>query len=102
MADSLQVVHISSLAAALAKLNIGIPVEDVIEAVRHEEANRATLDAQALATGTLAPHMHPINTTPVAKFIPNPPPRTNFDPLAKERRRRLLELTKEAFPNGIM
>ena len=41
LADSLQV-QISSVAAALAKLNIGIPVEHVIEAVRREdEAKRA-------------------------------------------------------------
>jgi hypothetical protein len=46
-ADSLQVFQISSLAAALVKLNIGIPVEDVIEAVqREDEAKRATLTAQ--------------------------------------------------------
>lgn len=45
-ADSLQVFQISSL-AALVKLNIGIPVEDVIEAVqREDEAKRATLTAQ--------------------------------------------------------
>ncbi|KAJ7253260.1 hypothetical protein C8J57DRAFT_1519555 [Mycena rebaudengoi] len=44
LADSLQVVQISSLAAALAKLNIRIPVEDVIKAVhREDEAKRATL-----------------------------------------------------------
>lgn len=39
-----------------------------------------------------------INLTTVSEFVPNPPP--NPDPLAKERRRRLMELTKEAFPDG--
>jgi hypothetical protein len=48
LADSMQVVQISSLAAALATLNIGIPVEDVIQAVhREDEAKRATLSTQA-------------------------------------------------------
>jgi hypothetical protein len=35
----------------------------------------------------------------VSKFIPKPAKPTNVDPLAKERR-RLLELTKESFPDG--
>ncbi|KAF8200028.1 hypothetical protein K438DRAFT_1759059 [Mycena galopus ATCC 62051] len=109
LADSLQVVQISSLAAALAKLNIGIPVEDVIEAVRREdEAKRATLSAQATqrraALSKLA--LHPtkqstgLDTTTVSKFIPKPTTPTNVDPLAKERRRRLVELTKDSFPDG--
>jgi len=36
----------------------------------------------------------------VPKSIPNPTTPINVDPFAKERRRRLLELTKEAFPDG--
>ena len=38
--------------------------------------------------------------TTVSKFIPKPTKPTNVDPLAKERRRRLLELTKQSFPDG--
>ncbi|KAJ7665397.1 hypothetical protein DFH06DRAFT_1187234 [Mycena polygramma] len=45
-----------------------------------------------------------IDLTPKSTFIPATAPNdtqpTNVDPLVKERRRRLVELTKEAFPNG--
>jgi hypothetical protein len=43
-----------------------------------------------------------LDITTVSKFISKPTVTTpiNVDPLAKERRRRLLELTKEAFPDG--
>ncbi|KAJ7047055.1 hypothetical protein C8F04DRAFT_1248089 [Mycena alexandri] len=103
------VVQISSLAAALAKLNIGIPVEDVIKAVhREDEAKRATLSAQATqrraALSKLA--LYPtkqstgLHMTTVSKFILKPTTPTNVDPLAKERRRRLVELTKDSFPDG--
>ncbi|KAJ7433639.1 hypothetical protein B0H11DRAFT_2259254 [Mycena galericulata] len=112
LADSLQVVQISSLAAALVKLNIGIPIEDVIQAIhREDEAKRATLSAQAThrrrraALSKLA--LHPTEqstglhmTTPISKFIPKPTTPTNADPLAKERRRRLVQLTKDSFPDG--
>ncbi|KAJ6468936.1 hypothetical protein C8R45DRAFT_436075 [Mycena sanguinolenta] len=109
LADSLQVVQISSLAAALAKLNTGVPFEDVIEAIhREDEAKRATLSAQATqrraALSKLA--LYPtkpsagLHMTTVSKFIPKPTTSTNVDPLAKERRRRLVELTKDSFPDG--
>ncbi|KAJ7654308.1 hypothetical protein B0H17DRAFT_1146804 [Mycena rosella] len=109
LADSLQVVQISSLAAALAKLNIEIPVEDVVKAVhREDEAKRATSSAQATqrraALSKLA--LYPtkqstgLHMTTVSKFIPKPTTPTNVDPLAKERRRRLVELTKDSFPDG--
>ncbi|KAJ7764601.1 hypothetical protein DFH07DRAFT_956058 [Mycena maculata] len=109
LADSLQVVQISSLAAALVKLNIGIPVEDVIKAVhREDEAKRATLSAQATqrraALSKLA--LHPteqstgLHMTTVSIFIPKPTTPTNVDPLAKERRRRLVQLTKDSYPDG--
>jgi hypothetical protein len=38
--------------------------------------------------------------TTVSTFVPKPAKPANVDPLAKERRRRLLELTKESFPDG--
>ncbi|KAJ7457118.1 hypothetical protein B0H11DRAFT_2320518 [Mycena galericulata] len=94
LADSLQVVQISS---------------DVIKAVhREDEAKRATLSAQATqrraALSKLA--LHPtkqstgLHMTTVSKFIPKPTTPTNVDPLAKERRRRLVQFTKDSFPGG--
>jgi len=38
--------------------------------------------------------------TTVSKFVPKPTKPAHVDPLAKERRRRLLELTKQSFPDG--
>ena len=38
--------------------------------------------------------------TAVSKFIAKPPKPAHVDPLAKERRRRLIELTKQSFPDG--
>jgi hypothetical protein len=38
--------------------------------------------------------------TTVSKFVPKPIKAAHVDPLAKERRRRLLELTKQSFPDG--
>ena len=41
-----------------------------------------------------------LNFTAVSKFIANPTKPAHVDPLAKERRRRLLELTKQSLPDG--
>ena len=41
-----------------------------------------------------------LKITTVSKSVPNPPKPANIDPLAQERRRRLLELTEQAFPDG--
>ena len=38
--------------------------------------------------------------TTISKFIAKPTEPAHVDPLAKERRRRLLELTKQSFPDG--
>ncbi len=47
-ADSLQVVHIASLTAALAKLNVKIPIEDLIKVIHDEnEAKRVKVTAEA-------------------------------------------------------
>ena len=35
-----------------------------------------------------------------SNFVPKPTEPAPVDPLAKERRRRLLELTKQSFPDG--
>ncbi|KAJ7136179.1 hypothetical protein C8R44DRAFT_769863 [Mycena epipterygia] len=105
--DSFQVVQIPSLAAALAKLNVQIPFEDVMKAVR-EEDERAASTAQvaqrraALVDLALQPAKAPVGLkmTTVPRFEPNLPKPTHVDPLVKERRRRLIELTEEAFPDG--
>ncbi|KAF8886879.1 hypothetical protein CPB84DRAFT_1535611 [Gymnopilus junonius] len=108
-ADTLQVVHVSSLAAALAKLNINISIEDLLKVIHDEdEARRVKLTTEAsqrrAALSMLA--LQPteatagLKFTTVSKFIPKPTKPTNVDPLAKERRRRLLELTKQSFPDG--
>ncbi|KAF7328842.1 hypothetical protein MVEN_02513600 [Mycena venus] len=103
LADSLQVIQISSLAAALAKLNIGIPVEDVIKAVhREDEAKRATLSAQATQhrAAALSKSIYRPSYDHSFQVYTKPTTPTNVDPLAKERRRRLVELTKDSFPDG--
>ncbi|KAI0746080.1 hypothetical protein C8Q76DRAFT_49711 [Earliella scabrosa] len=108
-ADALQVITISSLAAALAKLHVDISIEDIIEAVQDEnEAQRAKLTTEATnrraALSQLALELNEpsagLKMTTVSKFISKPNKPTNVDPLAKERRRRLIELTQEAFPDG--
>lgn len=48
-ADTLQVVRISSLAAALAKLDIQIPIEELLEAI-HQEDEAARLKSTGEAT----------------------------------------------------
>ena len=46
--DTLQVVHIASLAAALAKLNVKVPIEDLIKVIHDEdEAKRVKATAEA-------------------------------------------------------
>lgn len=43
-----QVIHIASLAAALAKLNVKIPIDDLIKAIHDEdEAKRVKVTAEA-------------------------------------------------------
>jgi hypothetical protein len=47
--DSLQVVHIDSLAAALTKLNVKIPIEDLLKVIHDEdEAKRVEVTADAV------------------------------------------------------
>ena len=65
-ADALQVVHITSLAAALAKLNVKIPIEDLIKVIQDEdEAKRVKVTAEAtqrraaLSERMSAPHSLP-------------------------------------------
>ena len=65
-ADTLQVVHIDSLAAALAKLKVKIKIEDLIKVVHDEdEAKRVKIAAEAtqrrgaLSKRESAPHFLP-------------------------------------------
>jgi hypothetical protein len=66
-ADALQVVHIASLAAALAKLNVKIPIEDLIKVIHDEdEAKRVKVAAEAtqrraaLSERKSTPHSLPV------------------------------------------
>ncbi|KAJ2916981.1 hypothetical protein MD484_g3465, partial [Candolleomyces efflorescens] len=125
---TLQVVHVSSLTTALAKLNIEVPIEELMEVIRAEDEARrlksiaeATRRRTALSTrkssitpesGSLTRPMvrtvalqptgatSGLEITTVSKFIPNPTRAATVDPLAKDRRRRLLELTEQSFPDG--
>jgi len=106
--DSLQVVRIDSLAAALAKLNIKIPIEDLLKVIHDEDevkrvkvAPETTQRRAALSELALQPAEATagLKFTTVSKFVPKPTKPVHVDPLAKERRRRLLELTKQTFPD---
>ncbi|KAF8911432.1 hypothetical protein CPB84DRAFT_1761807 [Gymnopilus junonius] len=85
------------------------PVEDLLRAIHDEdEARRSELNNRAIQQRRAALSkfaLQPpeagvgLNITTVSEFVPNPPKPTNPDPLAKERRHRIIELTKQAFPN---
>ncbi|KAM6491337.1 hypothetical protein JOM56_013111 [Amanita muscaria] len=80
--DALQVVHIASLAAAaLSKLNVKIPIEDL-------EAKRVKLTAEAIQRRAFS------NQQTIPKLFPKPTMPANVDPLAKEYCRR------HSFVNG--
>ena len=65
LADSLQVVHIDSLKAALSKLKVNIKIEDLLKAIHEEEeAKRVKVAAELERRGALskrksAPHFLP-------------------------------------------
>jgi len=103
------VVSIDSLEAALAKMDIKASVEDILLVIREvEEAKRAKLIAQATNRRATLSNLalHPpeqssgLQFTTTSDFVRHPPRPEKADPLAKERRRRLLELTKQTFPDG--
>jgi hypothetical protein len=58
--------------------------------------NLANPSSRSLTNGATAG----LKFTTVSRFIPKPTKPAHVDPLAKERRRRLLDLTKQSFPNG--
>lgn len=125
--DDLQVISIDSLEVALAKMEIKVSVNDIIAVIREvEEAKRAGLMAQATnaehrgalserKSSTTAAHLlssnqsnmlvtlHPpeessgLQFTPTPYLVPDPP---RLDPVARERRRRLVELIKQTFLDG--
>ncbi|KAF8905225.1 hypothetical protein CPB84DRAFT_1745551 [Gymnopilus junonius] len=107
--NSLQVIYIPSLIAALAKLDVKVPVEDLLRAIHDEdEARCSELNDRAiqqrrtaLSKFALQPPKAGIslNITTVSEFVPNPPKPPIPDPLVKEHRHRIIELTKQAFPN---
>ncbi|KAL6300365.1 hypothetical protein BKA93DRAFT_740662 [Sparassis latifolia] len=91
-ANDLQVVSIDSLEAALAKLAIKVSVNDIVSVIREEEEAKLALNPPEQSSG--------LQFTTTSKFIADPPKPAKADPLAKERRRRLLDLTKQTFPDG--
>ncbi|TDL15929.1 hypothetical protein BD410DRAFT_795915 [Rickenella mellea] len=100
-------IHVSSITAALAKLDLNIPLEDLLKLIKDEdEARRAEMTAKrraALRSLALEPIDGPpvgLGFTTVSKFVPNPTEPISVDPLWNERCRRLVELTKQAFPDG--
>jgi len=109
----LQFVSIDSLKAALAKMDIKLPVDDIIRVVHEvEEAKHAETPSNRKSPATAArllpfmlsnmlvplhPPEHLSGLTPTPCVVEHPP---RPDPLTIERRRRLMELTKEAFPGG--
>jgi len=105
-----EVVRVTSLAAALDKLNVKIPIEDLVKAIHdEEEAERMKLTAEAMERRAmpsklaLQPTQSPttgLKFITVSKFVPEPTKPAKVDPLAKQRRIRLLELSKQAFPDG--
>lgn len=105
--DTLQVIHIASLAAALAKLNVKIPIEDFLKVIHDEDEARrvkvaaeATQHRAALSELALQPTMTSagLEFTTDSKSVPKPTKPADIDPLAKDRRRRLLELTNSPSP----
>lgn len=132
-ADAFQVITISSLSSALAKMHVDVSIEDIIKAVQDEnEAQRAELTTcteaterraalsqrkygqppranhcrHKFSTTNISVALKPnkpsagLRMTTVSRFIPKSNKPTHVDPLAQERRRCLVELTQEAFPDG--
>ncbi|KZP06358.1 hypothetical protein FIBSPDRAFT_1053580, partial [Athelia psychrophila] len=104
--DAPQVVHIDSLEAALAKLNVNVPIKDLLKLIHEEdEAKRAAAATQcrtALSNLALRPPEQTagLQFTTISRSIPDLPKHANVDPLAKERRLRLRELSEQTFPDG--
>ncbi|KAI0299628.1 hypothetical protein BC826DRAFT_1102734 [Russula brevipes] len=91
-----EVFTIDSLEAALEKLNIDVSVKDIISVIRElEEAKRAKQLALHPPERSLG-----LQFTTTSQFVEHPPSPEKADPRAKERRNRLLELTKQRFPDG--
>ncbi|KAJ6551524.1 hypothetical protein B0H19DRAFT_1264163 [Mycena capillaripes] len=104
--ESLHLVHINSLEAALDKLNIQIPAKDLIKAIRDKDEARRTVDETQRGAVLSLLALQPtklkagLNITTLSRFVPKSNDPVDADPLVQERRRRLVELAKEAFPDG--
>lgn len=101
-----------SVEIALAKFDIKVPINGFVSAILEEEAKGKLSPTITFLfpfnpfVPLVALHGHPpeppteAQFTPTSKFISNPPKLLKVEPLAKERRRRLIELSKETFPDG--
>jgi hypothetical protein len=111
-------VHITSLASALSRLNINIPIQILIKIMREEDEvrlatkateQRAMLSKRELAPDSLAPSLttNPIlpvalpetfvvNTDGTFTFVPKPTEPAFADLVERERGRRLVEMAREA------
>ena len=70
--DAFQVVHISSLAAVLAKLNVKIPIEDLIEAIHDEDEAKRVRMTTADATQRCAAPSERKSMPPALDLTMNP------------------------------
>jgi len=119
--DGLRVISIDTLKAALAKMEIDVSVEDVMAVMREvEEAQanerRAILSECKLPTTAArllcfnpsimlvvlqTPKQYSgLQSTTTSDFVQHPPRPEMVVPLPIERRRRLIELYGQAFPDG--
>ncbi|KAF7306284.1 hypothetical protein MIND_00419300 [Mycena indigotica] len=98
------VISVDSLEAALKKLDANIALQDILDAIHEEDERRAVQveERHAAVTELTWQPAAGLEMTTVSEFIANPPEPIDVDPLREQRRRRLLELTKEAFPDGII
>lgn len=88
---------------------MNVSIKDLLKLIYEEdEAKRIKLAAAApqrrtaLSNLALRPPEQTagLQFTTISRSIPDPPKPANVDPLAKERRRRLRELSEQTFPDG--
>jgi len=99
MLSSILIVYIDSIAAALTKLNIKVPIEDLVKVIHEEDEARRAKEAAQRPPVPSGSESTPQPTE--SKSDSNSTKPSDVDPLVRERRRRrILELTEEAFPDG--
>ncbi|KAF8468582.1 hypothetical protein DFH94DRAFT_685564 [Russula ochroleuca] len=92
-------VHITSLASALSRLNINIPIQILIKIMREEDevrlATKAT-EQRAMLSKLALPETFVVNTDGTFTFVPKPTEPAFADLVERERGRRLVEMAREA------